>query len=301
MMAPTQGRTPNRWAIDGTQLLRAFQGEVRFPVDIETLATNWSAHLEPDRCDHTHTARPLEKVPEGALVDARRKGNGWGIAFADTIATPGRVRFTIAHEFGRFLMHRDEAPDGGFQCSQGDMGNWDYENSRQEAEANRFAARILMPLDDFRTQIPAQEAVTLEDIGRLTADRYGVSLMAAVLQWLDYTRRRVVFVCSRDGYILWARSSEPASSPVPSSARALHRLSPFRSTSPASGARMDLNVRKGLRHRAGIWFDEPVREEVILSDQFEIGLSLLHLEDSVSARYQVEPNEPDALDFMRMR
>ena len=148
MMAPTQGRTPNRWAIDGTQLLRAFQGEVRFPVDIETLATNWSAHLEPDAAITRIRARPLEGF-EGALVDARRKGNGWGIAFADTIATPGRVRFTIAHEFGHFLMHRDEAPDGGFQCSQGDMGNWDYENSRQEAEANRFAARILMPLDDF--------------------------------------------------------------------------------------------------------------------------------------------------------
>ena len=40
--------------------------------------------------------------------------------------------------------------------------------------------------------------------------RYRVSLIAAVLRWLEYTNRRAVLVVSREGFILWARSSEPA-------------------------------------------------------------------------------------------
>lgn len=42
------------------------------------------------------------------------------------------------------------------------------------------------------------------------AERYRVSLIAAVLRWLSYTEKRAILVVSRDGFILWARSSEPA-------------------------------------------------------------------------------------------
>jgi len=37
------------------------------------------------------------------------------------------------------------------------------------------------------------------------ADRYRVSLVAAILRWLSFTERRAVLVVSRDGYILWSR------------------------------------------------------------------------------------------------
>lgn len=298
MTQHVSGRTPDRWAIDGTLLLRAFQGERQFPVDVETLATKWSKQLQPDAPITRISERPLVGF-EGALVDGRSKGKGWGIAYAQSITSDGRRRFTIAHELGHFLLHRDQAPDGGFQCSQEDMGRWDYENGQQEAEANRFAARLLMPLDDFRERVPPQELVTLQLIGDLAADRYGVSLMAAVLQWLDFTTRRVVFVCSKDGFVLWAKSSTPAwksgafirtrSGP----AFEVPEASPIRSHSPFEGARAE------VRHRAGVWFDEPVHEEAIVSDRFELGLSLLHLDGVGSTDALCEDAAPDAFELMR--
>src|SRR3546814_7564717 len=63
-----------------------------------------------------------------------------------------------------------------------------------------------MPLDDFRRQIDAKVRVDLDIISHC-ADRYRVSLIAAVLRWLSYTQKRAVLVVSRDGFILWARSS----------------------------------------------------------------------------------------------
>jgi Zn-dependent peptidase ImmA (M78 family) len=78
-----------------------------------------------------------------------------------------------------------------------------------EREANEFASWLLMPLDDFRKQIsPTDEP----DFGAIVecADRYEVSLVAAVLRWLRSTDRRSIFIKSIDGYIDWARSSEAA-------------------------------------------------------------------------------------------
>jgi Zn-dependent peptidase ImmA (M78 family) len=65
----------------------------------------------------------------------------------------------------------------------------DSEYGQVEHQANVFAANLLMPLDDYRRQIEAQAKVDLDMIGHC-ADRYRVSLIAAVLRWLGYTERR---------------------------------------------------------------------------------------------------------------
>src|SRR5262245_58435756 len=47
----------------------------------------------------------------------------------------------------------------------------------------------------------------------LTAERrgrYGVSLIACVLRWLEYTSRRSMLEVARDGFALYASSSKPA-------------------------------------------------------------------------------------------
>jgi len=65
-----------------------------------------------------------------------------------------------------------------------------------------------MPLDDFRRQNTRTEV----DLNLLShaAARYDVSLIAAILRWLQYTSRRAVLVISRDGFILWSRASDAA-------------------------------------------------------------------------------------------
>ena len=81
--------------------------------------------------------------------------------------------------------------------------------SSHHYQANVFASYLLMPLDDVRRQIDPRIEADLEKLGAC-ARRYNVSLIAATLKWLEYTERRAVLVVSRDGFILWARSSTTA-------------------------------------------------------------------------------------------
>ena len=66
-----------------------------------------------------------------------------------------------------------------------------------EHQANVFSATLLMPLDDFRRQVPERQKVDLDDMSGC-ADRYRVSLIAALLRWLEYTECRAVLVVSRE-------------------------------------------------------------------------------------------------------
>lgn len=290
---------PKRWANRGSMLLRQVLGEDRFPVDIEMLATEWSKHFAPEAPITKVAARRLENF-EGALVDGRDQGRGWGIAYNKDIRSEGRKRFTIAHELGHFLMHRDEGPQGGFNCGQQDMATWDHDRNPQEAEANCFAAGILMPLDDFRAQVPARASVEMDDLSELARDRYAVSLTACILRWLEYTERRAMLVVSRDGYILWAKPSRPA---YRSGIFLRTRQSPpleVPSTSPLATSDSFLVSGEVVQHptRAWPWFQEPVREEVVVADRYDLGLSLLTFGASSVRTTWVEGREPDVLDLM---
>jgi Zn-dependent peptidase ImmA (M78 family) len=93
---------------------------------------------------------------EAALVMDELKAKG-GILLAAG-RRPERSRFSIAHELGHFLIpsHRPE-PGGPFECSLGDLQQSDTHSHdrrrRIEAEANRFAAHLLMPPKRVRTMI----------------------------------------------------------------------------------------------------------------------------------------------------
>ena len=81
-----------------------------------------------------------------------------------------RRRFTIAHEFDHYLMHRSLFPKG-LECNE---EAFTFRNGdKLEAEADTFAAYLLMLLDDFRWQIPAYADPTLDDLSA-AAERYGV-------------------------------------------------------------------------------------------------------------------------------
>ena len=59
-----------------------------------------------------------------------------------------RINFTIAHEFGHYLLHR-EFFNGAKQCTRRDMSNWCSNDGSIELEANDFAANFLMLAEDF--------------------------------------------------------------------------------------------------------------------------------------------------------
>lgn len=68
------------------------------------------------------------------------------ITINENIEYEGKRRFTVAHEIGHLVMHRDQ-----FLMHQDNDATLEYfQNGNQEAEANEFASEILMPEAVFR-------------------------------------------------------------------------------------------------------------------------------------------------------
>ncbi len=287
----TSAFTPERWAYEITHLLNAVFGADRFPIDVPLLAKEYTAKKFPDEPIISVAGDNLPGF-DGALFRAPAGRRGWGIIYNNAIRSQGRVNFTLAHEFGHFLLHRLAYPDG-IQCGEQDVVRWDSAYGQIEHQANIFAANLLMPLDDYRRQISASAKVDLEMIGQC-AERYRVSLIAAALRWLSFTEKRAVLVVSRDGFILWARSSEPA---LKTGAFFRTSKGPIETpqTSLASQPSLLVEGRGMIDHAKNVWFSEPARELALFAEHYDFTVSLLLLDDHASF---ISPNleEPDTYD-----
>ncbi len=293
----TQTKSPQRWAIDLTLILKARDGDERFPVDVKSLAKDYSHQAFPND--------PITMVKggdlagfEGGLYKAPPGKKGWGVIYNSAITSSGRINFTLAHEFGHYLVHRDQFPDG-LQCSAEDMAKWDSEYGQVEQQANDFAASLLMPRDDFAKQVSPSSQPTFDELGAC-AERYGVSLSAATLRWLQFSERRALFVVSRNGFVLWARSSPKAlrtgayikTANVPPVA--------LPSVSLAAKPQM-LDGGKGrAEHDSFVWLKEPCIEETLVSERYEKTYTILHLSSAAIWSPQ-EDDEEDVLDRMLKR
>ncbi|HNN18190.1 MAG TPA: ImmA/IrrE family metallo-endopeptidase, partial [Giesbergeria sp.] len=233
---------------------------------------------------------------EGALfnlnADAPGKGN-WAIIYNQAISSPGRIRFTLAHELGHYLVHRHLQTS--FNCSEVDTTQWDSDERKIESEANTFASYLLMPADDYRRQI--QGATIDLDVLGACADRYGVSMTSAILKWLELTPQRAVLVMSQNGVVQWACGSESGKW---LSMHLNKRLAngQRRPVPAMSATRLDTDTkvdRLGTAIDARIWFaQEPegmvAREMRIASDFYRQTMTLLVLPP------EVKPWERDKTD-----
>jgi hypothetical protein len=208
----SEGWGLQRWANHFNQMLNLANPPNRYRFDVGRLAMETTAQMFP--------GDPIVKVEEedlegfaGALVPAESRTR-WGIAYGKG-QSPGRRRFTIAHEFGHFLLHRKKYPNG-IHSSEADVDG--RTKIEVEREANEFASWLLMPLDDFRKQIAPRDKPDFDAIGNC-ATRYEVSLVAAVLRWLRYTERRAVLATrpsraatsSAQAGALWSFQPDPPS------------------------------------------------------------------------------------------
>lgn len=294
----TENFSPQRWANTLTQLLNSFHGAAaeRFPVQVPELAKEYSIQRFPDDPVSLVMGDNLPTF-DGALYKAPPGKKGWGIIYNSAIASTGRINFTIAHEFGHYLLHRLRFPQG-FECGQQDMMRWDSEYRQIETQANEFAAGLLMPLDDFRRQIDERAKPTLDELGGC-AERYGVSLVAATLRWLQFTARRSVMVVSREGFILWARSS-PAALQTGAFFKTVGRPPiPIPASSLAAQPELMEKSRGKMVHDGSIWFPEPCEEIALASDKYDFTISLLHLETAIRVdRFDAGEEDEDSFDFI---
>lgn len=181
----------------------ALPEEEHFPVDVKRVALEISKAKFSDPITEI-TACPLPGF-EGMLA-RNQAGTKWMIAYNDKLESDGRIRFTLAHEFGHYLMHRSLREQ--FKCTQEDMHAWDSLERAIEAEADTFASFLLMPIDDFRHQVDGQKFSI--DLLMHCTNRYGVSLTAAALKWRDIANGRVIVVAAKDGFLDWSCSNNAA-------------------------------------------------------------------------------------------
>lgn len=268
--------TPSKAAYRLTHLLNAMSaahGDPRFPVDVVTLAKGAAEIFHWDD-PITNVESANIKSFEGALFanDTRSK---WMLLYNQTLKSPGRIRFTQAHELGHYLLHRQDRID--FRCATQDMVSLTEQEASMEAQANAFAATLLMPLDDFRQS--TQDGANF-DVLADCADRYGVSLTAAALRWIEHTEHCAVLVSHTDGFINWSISSRSA---LTGGAFFRARRSAIAIGEDTLAAnRQIVHERLGVEIPARAWFKHAedglsLKEMKVTADQFDYTLSLLVL------------------------
>lgn len=271
----TAALTPEKAAFRLTKLLNFLSethGDIRFPVDVEALARNCHEVFQVnDPIAHVIG----DDIPgfDGCL-SFLGEGNGWALLYNNAVSSAGRIRFTQAHELGHYILHRLTRSE--FQCTADDMDDWQADDRLMETEADKFAANLLMPLDDFRQQVKA--TVDFEQIGAC-AERYGVSLTAAALRWVSASDKKLVLVASIDGFVRWSVSTDSARA-----AGAFLRARRNTIELPAGSLSADETVTRdkfGTSVQAKLWFPDAhpstkLREMKIASEQYGV-LSLLEL------------------------
>jgi hypothetical protein len=116
--------TPVAWGIQLSKLwLASGQG---FPVGVKEIAfeITRTKFADPIGCVVPHGIAGID-----GMLSKRQKKNDWCISFDENVTVPGRINFTIAHEFGHYLLHRKLRD--AFHCSQVQMIEYDSTESRR--------------------------------------------------------------------------------------------------------------------------------------------------------------------------
>lgn len=269
--------TPSKAAIRLTQILRTFADATnapRFPIDVTALAFEaFNFFHWTDRISEVKAA-PIRGF-EGALA-ANEDRSEWMLLYNDRLTSPGRIRFTQAHELGHYCLHRSLSER--FECTEADMIHWDGVRDI-EMEADSFAGQLLMPLDDYRAQVGSGDA-TLDALSAC-AERYGVSMTAAVHRWLEFTEESALLIVSREGFIDYAKSSKRAMK-----AGAFFKTKgrppvPIPDQSLAANPNV-VHDRDGQPLSSLVWFpnsqeDFVMREMKLTSDRYDSTFTLLRL------------------------
>jgi len=296
-MTSPGGKSPRKAANDLTTLLRTALGEDRFPVDVEMLAREISGKQADPITDIVGVDIP----GFDGMLRASRKAPGWQILFNDQSGYPGRDRFTLAHEFGHYMLHRRPLTDADYSGGQL-SGGFDFRclplrasNGRdaervREEEADTFASYLLMPIDDYRQQTTGKD-MSRSLLSHVT-DRYGVSLQAAALKWIEFTGTRSAMVVARDGFALWGRASTAA---VKSGILVRSGMEIPEGSIAGGAAATHANPDRPVDLHAGIWTfsrgSEAVKELTMFSEGLGISVSLLQFDDAPGGA-EVDEEEP---------
>jgi Zn-dependent peptidase ImmA (M78 family) len=156
-------------------VLQRFHIETPDAIDLETIA--W--HLGKLRVKSGGLSGA-----EGRLVATTDHG---GVIRSAESGNLARWRFTVAHEIGHFVLHQRSTIDR--TTLRKDFTVWT--KASEEAEANYFAAELLMPQSMFKPKCVGVPSIKLLES---LASSFNTSLLATAFQFWEYTSEPVALV-----------------------------------------------------------------------------------------------------------
>lgn len=141
-------------------VIRAHQGTV--PVDLSAMARAFGVPVKAATLGPGISGEIRPNGPDGYIIRVNRHDS------------PGRQRFTVAHELAHFLLHKQYIGTG----ITDDALYRSNQSSRIEAEANRLAADIVMPTTPVRQAAEELSRAGVVDLSTALAERFGVSTAA---------------------------------------------------------------------------------------------------------------------------
>jgi hypothetical protein len=157
------------------------------PVDPYRIARDMDIEVTEDDCEG-YTGMLL--VVEGEAL----------ISVKSNIREYSKKRFTVAHEMGHFSIPDHVTPEKHFfRCTDKDLNTFDRRGGK-EAEANEFAAELLMPEDIFRKIIRLKD-LSYDFLQDLTSE-FNTSLTATGIRFTELSGDYVLIV-SENSCIVW--------------------------------------------------------------------------------------------------
>jgi Zn-dependent peptidase ImmA (M78 family) len=144
---------------------------VDLPISVEHVASHLGIAIE--KAD-------LGKDCSGVLIRQRSRAV-IGVNRTDFLS---RQRFTIAHEIGHFVLHKQLTyVDAEYAVNFRDLESGSGTKT-EEVEANRFAAALLMPESSVKNEFDARrfDLAGDDDELRLLAQKFGVSAQAMAIR-----------------------------------------------------------------------------------------------------------------------
>lgn len=132
----------------------------------------------------------LVYTPDGGPARLRVRAN---------LSPPGKRRFAIAHELGHLkLAHSPGQPS---ECAEKQFLAWYRDQGDKEAEANVFAAELVMPESLFAPRV-AGTTPNFEVIESL-ASAFQTTLTATAIRYVQLCDQKCAIVCSSEKRVSW--------------------------------------------------------------------------------------------------
>lgn len=170
-----------REILENVNSLLLENGITEAPVDVEGIAAGLNIDVRKT---------PTEDEISGFLLT---QGDGFAVIGVNSLHHPNRQRFTIGHELGHFVLHEKDGVHVDRSVMRLRSATSSTGEDREEIEANRFSAELLMPrafLDADMEDISSSDFLDDREMQQL-AKRYQVSVQAMTRRLIDlgYLRR----------------------------------------------------------------------------------------------------------------